>query len=77
MYFLRTDTGEKKNLADDSSARWAIDKWRGDLAVIESAGCSDEVARRALDAEEFSEEDCAALRALGYVDASDGRCAPR
>ncbi len=77
MYFLRTDADERKNLAEDSSARWAIEKWRGDLAIIEAAGCSDEMARRERADEDFSPEECGALRALGYVDASDGRCAPR
>ncbi len=77
MYFLRTDGGELKNLASDSSAGWAIDKWRGDLAIIEAAGCSEELERRTRASETFSKEDCAALRALGYVDATDGRCAPR
>lgn len=76
MYFLRTDGAEQNNLASDNSARWAIDKWRGDLAIMEAAGCSEELKRRTRASEEFSKEDCAALRALGYVDATDGRCAP-
>ncbi len=76
MYFLPTDSGEHKSLIDDGSARWAIERWRGDLAVIEAANCAEAAERWSRDSEAFTEEDCAALRALGYVDARDPRCAP-
>ena len=75
LFFLRTDAGEVRNLATDNSARWAIEKWRGDLSVIEAAGCAIAVERQTRD--DLTEEDCAALRALGYVDSVDQRCAPR
>jgi len=76
LYFLRTDPGESKSLADDNSAGWAIEKWRGDLAVLEAAGCARAASREVQD-NQLTREDCVALRALGYLDGAGGRCPPR
>jgi len=76
LYFLRTDSEEKKSLAVDSSAGWAIEKWRGDLAVLEAASCARPASRETQD-HELTSEDCAALRALGYLDGAGGRCPRR
>ena len=74
LYFLKTDAAEQRDLARDSSASFALGQRRTDLDGLLSAACGQAVGR-VKGGERLSQEDCEALKALGYLDA-EAPCGP-
>lgn len=68
LYFLKSDPGEQRDLARDSSASFALGQRRTDLDSLVAAAC-DQAVGRVERGERLSPEECEALKALGYLDA--------
>ena len=73
LFFLEGDAGERRNLADDSTASSFREAKTLELSALQAAGCGQAVVRDARESD-LSPADCEMLRSLGYVDIAAGLC---
>jgi len=71
LYFHRTDPEEASNLVGEETAQWALDARRNQLERLRGRYC----AEPELPQVEFDQQECEALRRLGYLKAT-GNCSP-
>ncbi len=73
LFHLASDPDEQEDLADSSSARYALEPRAARLSALQTAACTGAVTPSQRP-EGASAADCELLRSLGYVDIAEGLC---